>query len=143
MFPAAIAPALLLAFLAAGGCGNSEPDTTSFRVVLIEPLTNRTARRPCQDTIRVTFNRAIDTTAVFDVGVPRYFLASIQPSASFDSLGVFLTNFDRTLNLPFEFQSDTRFTFDFVLAQDQEGRQLESRAQTNFTTATSGNLGCP
>jgi hypothetical protein len=85
----------------------------------------------------------IDTTATFDLGRPTYFTAFLSPGAIFDSLGVVLSNDGRTLALPFIFGPNTPYTFDFVLAQDVEGRLLESRARTTFTTAPSGASGCP
>ncbi len=140
----ALAFAVLGAFGAGGGCSQKGGTNTTitFRAVLVEPRAGST-NVPCEDTIRVTFNKAIDTTAVYDVDRPRYFKASIQPGAIFDSLGVFLSNDDRTLNLPFTFAPNTNYTFNFTLARSQDGKELETSAQTTFQTATSGALGCP
>ena len=133
-----------------GGGPNVE---ASFRVVFLEPSAGAT-NVACSDTIRVTFNHPIDTTAVYDVSRPKYFLAAIQPSAIFDSLGVTLSNpesdvngqpipgTERTLNLPFTFAAATNYTFNFDLARDQDGRELETRASTVFQTAA-GPPGCP
>ena len=133
-----------------GGGPNVE---SSFRVVLLEPNAGST-NVSCADTIRVTFNHPIDTTAVYDTSRPKYFLAGIQPSALFDSLGVTLSNpeedvngdpipgTERTLNLPFIFAPATNYTFNFDLARDQDGHELETRASTVFQTAA-GPPGCP
>ncbi|HWN82752.1 MAG TPA: Ig-like domain-containing protein, partial [Candidatus Udaeobacter sp.] len=133
-----------------GGGPNVDP---SFRVVFLEPSAGST-NVACSDTIRVTFNHPIDTTAVYDTSRPQYFLAGIQPSALFDSLGVTLSNpetdvngqpipgTNRTLNLPFRFAPATNYTFNFDLARNTDGRELETRASTVFQTAA-GPPGCP
>jgi hypothetical protein len=143
-------------FLAAPACdeGGGPNTELSFRVVLLEPTAGST-NVACLDTIRVTFNHPIDTTAVYDPeNRPHYFLASIAPPALFDSLGVTLSNpeedvsgdpipgTERTLNLPFEFAPATNYTFNFDIARDQDGRELETRASTVFQTAA-GPPGCP
>ena len=136
---AALVFALLLV-----GCGEEGgPNTTvPFRVVLVEP-TPLSTNVSCVDTIRVTFNQPIDTTAVFDDEPPRYFVAGINSGAFFDGPGTFLSNSGRTLNLPFTFVPSTTFTFSFLQARGQEGENLETQAQTTFETAPSGQQGCP
>lgn len=142
--------ATLLALPACDESGGPNVEA-SFRVVFLEPSAGATSI-PCKDTIRVTFNHPIDTTAVYDpFNYPHYFIAGIAPSAAFDSLGVTLSNpetdvngqpipgTERTLNLPFEFLDGVNYTFDFNLARDQDGRELETRASTVFqTTADCG-----
>jgi len=148
----AILGATLLALPACDESGGPNTEA-SFRVVFLEPSAGAT-NVACSDTIRVTFNHPIDTTAVYDENRPQYFLASIQPSAIFDDLGVTLSNpesdvngqpipgTERTLNLPFTFAPATNYTFDFNIARDQDGSELETRASTVFQTAA-GPPGCP
>ena len=75
-----IAAAMLLAISACSGGGG--PNTKqSFRAVLIEPTPGESDRGcndqgACLDTLRITFNAAIDTTVVLDDEHPRYFLAT-------------------------------------------------------------------
>jgi hypothetical protein len=152
----ALIAAGLAAFLAASGCdqGGGPNVSESFRVVLIEPRAG-TSSIPCRDTVFVTFNAPIDTTAIYDDEAPRYFVASINSGAALDVAGVALTNpettpggepipgTERTLVLPFDFASNTNFTFSFVLARGQNGEELETSAQTTFRTAPSGQQGCP
>jgi hypothetical protein len=134
----------VLALSAAGGCGDEESLNTTipFRVVLIEPLSG-TQDVACTDTIRVTFNQAIDTTAVVDNEPPRYFVAGINSGAALNTAGIFLSNQGRTLNLPFTFQPSTHFTFSFLQAIGQDGQALETQGQTTFDTLPSGQGGCP
>jgi hypothetical protein len=150
--------ATLLALPACDESGGPNVEA-SFRVVFLEPSAGATnvaaddTAGACSDTIRVTFNHPIDTTAVYDPNYPHYFKAGIAPSAAFDSLGVTLSNpeedangqpipgTERTLNLPFKFLAGTNYTFDFDLARDQDGRELETRASTVFQTAA-GPPGC-
>jgi hypothetical protein len=151
-FLAALGAASLIAVLACDESGGPNTEQ-SFRIVLMEP-TVASLNVPCNDTIRVTFNHPIDTTVVYDEEVPRYFLATIQPSAIFDAVGVTLTNpeldandepipgTERTLNLPFTFAPGTNYTFNFDIARDTSGRELETRGSTTFQTAP-GAPGCP
>jgi hypothetical protein len=154
--PFLLVAALGALLLGAPACDESGGPNTelSFRVVLLEPTAGST-NVACEDTIRVTFNHPIDTTAVYDPeNRPHYFIATIAPPALFDSLGVTLSNpeedvngdpipgTERTLNLPFEFAPATNYTFNFDLARDQDGRELETRASTVFQTAA-GPPGCP
>ncbi len=138
---AALALAILL--VTAGGCSEKGGPNTDipFRVVFIEPSVGST-NVACSDTIRITFNSPIDTTAVFDDQPPRYFLAGIRPQGVLDAQGTFLSNFGRTLNLPFTFVPSTSYTFDFTRARGENGELLETAAQTTFQTAASGQ-GCP
>jgi Bacterial Ig-like domain len=149
--PVALGAASLLACSDSGGPNTEQ----SFRIVLMEP-TVASLNVACNDTIRVTFNHPIDTTAVYDDEVPRYFIATIDPSNSviFDAAGVTLSNpeldandqpipgTNRTLNLPFEFAPGTNYTFNFDIARDTSGRELETRGSTTFQTAP-GAPGCP
>jgi hypothetical protein len=143
--------ASLLAACNQSGGPNVAP---SFRVVLLEPTAGST-NVACNDTIHVTFNHSLDTTAVYDeLHYPHYFLAGIQPPGIFDSLGVTLSNpetdangqaihgTERTLNLPFTFAPATNYTFNFDIARNQDGQELETRASTVFQTAA-GPPGCP
>jgi len=135
--------ALVFALYLMGCSEEGGPNTTfPFRVVLIEP-TPLSTNIPCTDTIRVTFNQPIDTTAVFDDEAPRYFVAGINSGAAFDGPGTFLSNSGRTINLPFTFQPSTNFTFSFLQARGEGGENLETQAQTTFETAPSGQQGCP
>lgn len=149
--------AFLSAFLVAAGCdqGGGPNVSESFRVVLVEPRVGGATRIACRDTVFVTFNSPIDTTAIYDDEPPRYFLASIAPGAALDVAGVALSNpettaggqpipgTERTLILPFTFLPNTNYTFNFLLARGQNGDELETSAQTAFTTAVSGQQGCP
>lgn len=139
----ALAAAFVLALLAAAGCSEEGGPNLDipFRVVLIEPLRG-TTNVACNDTIRVTFNGPIDTTAVFDDEPPRYFLAGITAGGVLEP-GTFLSNADRTLNLPFTFVASTSFQFTFLQAQGENGRMLETPALSTFDTAPSGQQGCP
>jgi hypothetical protein len=136
--------AVLVFGLLVVGCGeDGGPNTTvPFRVVLIEP-TPLSTNISCTDTIHVTFNVPIDTTAVFDDEHPGYFVAGINSGAVFDGPGTSVSNSGRTLNLPFTFVPSTNFTFNFLIAQGENGEQLETPAQTTFQTAPSGQQGCP
>lgn len=139
----AFAAAFVLALLLAAGCsekGGTNVDIP-FRVVLIEPVSGST-NVPCGDTIRVTFNGPIDTTAVFDDDYPRYFIAGINSGGVLEP-GTFLSNSDRTVNLPFTFVASTSFQFTFLQAQGENGRTLETPAETTFETAPPGPPGCP
>jgi hypothetical protein len=152
----ALVAAALAAFLFAAGCDDSGgPNVSeSFRVVLVEPPAGAPSI-PCRDTVFVTFNSPLDTTAIYDDEAPRYFLATIQPGAALDVAGVALSNpettpggepiagTERTLILPFTFLPNTNYTFNFLLARGQNGDELETSAQTTFRTAPSGQQGCP
>jgi hypothetical protein len=152
---AAIA-AFLAAILGATGCDDSGGPNVeeSFRVVLVEPRAGATGI-PCPDTVFVTFNSPIDTTAVYDDEAPRFFLATIQPGAALNAAEVALSNpettpggdpipgTERTLVLPFTFLPNTNYTFNFLLARGKNGEELETTAQTSFRTAGSGQQGCP
>ncbi len=145
-----------LAVLAASGCdqGGGPNVSASFRVVLLEPGAGAT-NIACRDTIFVTFNNPIDTTAVYDEDPPRYFVATLNAGATLDVAGVFLSNpettpggqpipgTERTLGLPFTFLPETNYIFNFLIARDTNGRELETTAQTAFRTADSGQQGCP
>jgi len=148
--------ALLSALLAASGCdqGGGPNVSESFRVVLVEPPAGA-SNIPCRDTVFVTFNAPIDTTAIYDDEAPRYFLATIQPGAALAAAEVALTNpettaggdpipdTERTLVLPFTFLPNTNYTLNFLLARGKNGEELETSAQTTFRTAPSGQQGCP
>lgn len=148
----ALITAGLAALLAASGCdqGGGPNVSESFRVVLIEPRAG-VSGIACLDTVFVTFNAPIDTTAIYDDEAPRYFLATIESGAALDVAGVALTNpettpggqpipgTERTLILPFTFVPNANFTFNFVLARGQNGEELETSAQTTFSTVTA----CP
>jgi hypothetical protein len=152
-FLLALGAASLVAFLACGDDGGPNTEI-SFRIVLMEPAV-ASLNVACHDTIRVTFNQPIDTTAVYDDEQPDYFLATMTPvGAILDIDGITLSNpeldandqpipgTNRTLNLPFEFAPGTTYTFNFDMARDTSGRELETRGSTTFQTAP-GAPGCP
>ncbi|MGD8395114.1 MAG: Ig-like domain-containing protein [Candidatus Eiseniibacteriota bacterium] len=120
-----------------GGGPNTRP---TFRAVHVEPLAGSINRGcgngvVCRDTIRVTFNRAIDTTAVFDDEAPRYFLGSIAGTgAALDLAGTTVSNEMRTLVIPFQFLTNTDYVFTLDMAQDTDGNLLETTASTSFRT---------
>ncbi len=156
MIIASILAATAAVLMVAPGCdeGGGPNVTESFRVVLVEP-TAGSQNASCRDTIYVTFNSPLDTTAVYDDEAPRYFLATLQPGAALDVNAVFLSNpetsasgqpipgTERTLGLPFDFLPSTNYTFNFIIARNQDGRELETSAQTTFRTAATGQQGCP
>ncbi len=131
----ALALVLALTLACEGGGG---PNTQStFRAVFLEPEPGQTggcmSSGACVDTVRITFNHAIDTTAVLDTSRPRYFLASLTGGGFIlDSLGTTVTNEMRTLVIPFELLHGTNYTFTLLQAVDLEGRQLENAASTSF-----------
>jgi len=128
--------------LVAFGCdGGGGPNTRrSFRAVLIEPSPGSIGLgcgngAVCMDTIRITFNNPIDTTAVLDDERPRYFLASLAPSGFIlDSLGTTVTNDMRTLVIPFTFSRNVAYDFALLDARDTDGNPLETTASTSFET---------
>jgi hypothetical protein len=122
-----------------GGGPNTRP---TFRAVHVEPLAGSINRGcgngvVCRDTIRVTFNRAIDTTAVFDDEAPRYFRGTIAGTgAALDVAGTTVSNEMRTLVIPFQFLTNTDYVFTLDTAQDQDGNLLETSASTSFRTGS-------
>jgi hypothetical protein len=143
----ALAGALALVIACDGGGGVNTQVT--FRAVLIEPPTGSIGRGcgsggSCLDTVRVTFNRSIDTTAVLDpLNRPRYFLASLSGTGFIlDSLGTTVSNEMRTLIIPFQFVPGNTYTFTMLAAQDTDGNQLENTARTTFTMGNCTNP-CP
>ncbi len=141
---------LLLAAALSGCNGGGGPNTErSFRAVLIEPTPGsegrgcESAAATCLDTVRITFNAAIDTTAILDDETPRYFLATLGGVGfQLDVQGTTLSNEGRTLVIPFQFTADNRYEFTLLEAVDTMGNRLENTAATSFRMGPCKNA-CP
>jgi hypothetical protein len=129
--------ALALALSCSGGGGVNTQIT--FRAVLIEPPSGSIGRGcsqqgSCWDTVRVTFNRAIDTTAVLDESTPRFFVGSVSGTGfDLDAEGTTVSNEMRTLVIPFRSVPGNTYTFTLLEAVDLDGNLIENTARTTFT----------